>query len=275
MRQNHPIADGGWRSADFRGPRRACENMSRISGSRRRTTASPGRTVVPRAGRASAIGPLPAARNGPVLLAVLALSAGGLFGCAQNQPQRQYYILEAQRSAAPAPAARRATLQIRPFRMDMAFLGRSLVYRVGAFRYESDYYHQFLIPPAAMLEEQTRDWLAECGLFARIVPAGSPAEPTYTLTANVTALYGDFSDPAAARAVLEIRFALLGAPAPDQTIVFARTYDAENPVPQRTADAVVAALNQDLVQILTELEADLRQHLAGPGPGGPEAKGGE
>ncbi len=195
---------------------------------------------------------------------VLALSAGGLFGCAQNLPQRQYYILEAQRSGETSATASQASLQIRPFHMDVAFVSRSLVYRVSPLRYESDYYHQFLIPPAAMLEEKTRDWLADTGLFAQIVPPGSPVEATYTLNANVTALYGDFADPAHAQAVLDIHFTLLGAPGPDQPTLFAKSYDAAAPVAQKTADAVIAALNQNLLQILTQLEADLRQRLAGP-----------
>ncbi len=199
------------------------------------------------------------------VLCLLVLS-GGLFGCAQNLPQRQYYILEAQRpEEAPAPAtASRASLLIRPFRMDVAFVSRSLVYRVSPLRYESDYYHQFLIPPAAMLEEKTRDWLADTGLFAQIVPPGSPVEATYTLNANVTALYGDFADPAHAQAVLDIHFTLLGAPGVDQPTLFSKSYHAAGPVPDKTADAVIAALNQDLVQILAQLEADLRQRLAEP-----------
>jgi cholesterol transport system auxiliary component len=197
------------------------------------------------------------------ILVVLLLSAAGLFGCAQSLPQRQYYLLEAPRpAAAPAPGSQ-ATLLIRPFRMDVAFVGRPLVYRVSEFRYESDYYHQFLIPPAAMLEEKTRDWLADSGLFAQIIPPGSAVEATHTLSAHVTALYGDFADRAAPQAVLEIRFTLLGVPGPEQPTLLAQSYRAAAPISARTADAVVAALNQSLIQILARLEADLQQRLAG------------
>jgi cholesterol transport system auxiliary component len=238
--------------------------MFRIWDSRRRVAKGSGRTAVPRTGRESAIRHPPSAIARPVLLVILALSAGGLFGCAQSLPQRQYYILEARRPAETPATGSQATLLLRPFRMDVAFVGRSLVYRVSAFRYESDYYHQFLIPPAAMLEEKTRDWLADCGLFAQIVPPGSAVEATYTLSANVTALYGDFSDRSAPQAVLDIHFTLLGAPGPDQPTLLAKSYRAASPIAERTADAVIAALNQDLVQILSQLEADLRQHLAEP-----------
>ena len=35
------------------------------------------------------------------------------------------------------------------------FRGRQLVYRAAELRYETDYYQEFLIPPATMLTELT------------------------------------------------------------------------------------------------------------------------
>ena len=208
----------------------------------------------------------------------LLLSAGGLFGCAQDLPQRQYYILQAQRSSGEGGAgpAAPAVLLVEPFRVDAAFAGRQLVYRVSEFGYETDYYHQFLTPPATMLSERTRDWFANSGLFQQVVAPGGPAPATHTLTGHVVALYGDFAHPTAATAVLEIRFSLLRAGGAGETTLFSKTYQARNSVTARAADAVVAALNQDLVQILTQLETDVRQHLgsqAGSGVRGQGATG--
>ena len=138
----------------------------------------------------------------------LVLAAAGVFGCAQNATPRQYYILEAQRrphsgppdQGGPAPGGAESTgpgapaagvLEVRRFRVDAAFTGRQLVYRVDAFRYESDYYHQFLVLPGIMIAEKTRDWLGASGLFQQVVAPGSAVTPTYALTGNVMALYGD------------------------------------------------------------------------------------
>jgi cholesterol transport system auxiliary component len=140
---------------------------------------------------------------------------------------------------------------------------RQLVYRVTEFRYETDYYHQFVTLPGVMITEKTRNWLADAGLFRQVVPPGSPVVPTYILDGNVTALYGDFTDPSAPMAVAEIRFSLLSSPGSGENVIFSRTYRATTPLTARTADAVVAALDRDLTEILTRLTADLQDVLAG------------
>jgi cholesterol transport system auxiliary component len=197
------------------------------------------------------------------VLGILVLSAGVLGGCAQNAPSRQYYLLTAQPPAPTAPAeAGRGVLLVEPLRVAAAFAGRQLVYRVNEYRYETDYYHQYLMPPEQMLSGQTQAWLAASGLFRQVVTPGSPLTPTWALVGSVPALYGDFAGPGTPTAVLEIRFSLLGPADGNEATVFTQTYRAASPVPERTADAVVAALSQDLTQILTQLEADLRQRLA-------------
>jgi cholesterol transport system auxiliary component len=181
-----------------------------------------------RTGRESAIRNSQSAIKMRVLAVALVLSAGGLFGCAQSQPPRQYYLLAAERppaaeGAAPA-GAERGVLLVRSFRVAPAFAGRQLVYRVSDFRYETDYYHQYLVPPGEMLAERTRDWLASSGLFRQVIGAGSAVPPTWTLTGDVSALYGDFAGPGAPTAVLEIRFSLLGPPEDNEPVLFAQNY---------------------------------------------------
>lgn len=184
-------------------------------------------------------------------------------GCVSGPSyEEQHYILEAVRQGAPARPAVDGSLDVHRFSVDSAFATRNLVYRLAEFKYETDSYRQFLIPPGIMITERTRDWLSDSGLFGRVLPAGSRVAPTYTLEANVTALYGDFSNEAAPAAVMEIRFFLLRN-ADEETVVFAETYRVAAPVPDRTAEVFVRALNTSLVEILTRLEADLQKALAG------------
>ncbi len=197
---------------------------------------------------------------------VLRICLGGLAlaGCATpGTYERNYYVLEAARQAAPAEVRTDATLEVRRFSVDAAFADKGLVYRLDEFKYESDYYHQFLIAPGVMITEKTRAWLADAGLFAHVLPAGSRPTPTYTLEGNVTALYGDFRNESAPTAVMEIRFFLLTNADAQETVAFAETYRAATGVPDRTPDAFVAALNAGLTEILTRLEADLQKTLAG------------
>ncbi len=193
----------------------------------------------------------------------ICLCGFALAGCAAPAAyEKTYYILKAARQAAPVEAHTDATLEVRRFSVDAAFADKGLVYRLDEFKYESDYYHQFLIAPGIMITEKTRAWLADSGLFAHVLPAGSRPQATYTLEGSVTALYGDFTNESAPTAVMEIRFFLLSNTDAWETVAFAETYRAATPVPARTADALVAALNESLTEILTRLEADLQRTLA-------------
>ena len=175
---------------------------------------------------------------------------------------KTYYLLDAKREGGPAPAHTDATLRVRRFNVDEAFAARQLVYRVEEFRYESDYYHQFLVLPGVMITEKTRDWLANSGLFARVSSVGSRLESTYLLEGNVIDLYADFRNASAPVAVVEIRFFLLAGPDGQESVDLARTYRAESPIAAKTAEAVVEALSKSLTDILTRLEADIEKAIA-------------
>ena len=192
-----------------------------------------------------------------VVLAALALT---LVGCARDSYDKQCYVLGAARERAPVEARIDGMLEVRRLSVDAAFAGKCFVYRVDEHEYEPDYYHQFLVPPGIMLTNKTRQWLADSGLFARVLPADTRLEPTYTLEGSVAPLYGDFTEGSAPQAVLEIRYFLLKSDSDAEAVVFAGTYKATTPIPERTATAFVAALDRSLAEILTRLEADLENH---------------
>lgn len=191
---------------------------------------------------------------------VLAAFAVALGGCARDSYDRQCYVLGAARERAPVEARIDGALEVRRLSVDAAFSGKCFVYRVAEHEYEPDYYHQFLVPPGILLTDKTRQWLSDCGLFERVLPADTRLEPTYTLEGSVAALYGDFTDESASQAVLEIRYFLLNSGGDAETVVFTETYRAATPIPEKTAAAFVGALDNCLAEILTRLEADLTNH---------------
>ncbi len=191
---------------------------------------------------------------------VVALAAAGCGGGTTHE--KEYFILEAARPRGPVQARTDATLEVRRLSIDSAFAARNLVYRLGEFEYEADNYRQFMIAPAVMISERTRDWLADSGLFARVTSAGGRLEAQYALDGSVLALYGDFSDEAVPAAVVKIRYFLLGRRDGQESVLFGQTYGVATPVASRTADDFVAALDAGLVAILTQLEADLEKVLA-------------
>jgi ABC-type uncharacterized transport system auxiliary subunit len=183
-------------------------------------------------------------------------------GCAQTAAHKRHYILEAVRQDEPAETQTDVVLEVHRFTIDAAFAGKALVYRRDQLTYESDFYHEFLVAPAVMITEKARLWLARSGLVARVLTPGSRLEASHTLEGNITQLYGDFSDPSTAQAVLELHCFLLANENADETIVFGKVYGASIPLEAQTADALVEALDQCLIQIFERLEDDLQQSLA-------------
>jgi len=192
-------------------------------------------------------------------------SVFALSGCGgETSYEKEYFVLEAARPGGPIEQpSETATLEVSRFSVDAAFATKDFIYRMGEFAYEADYYRQFLIPPGVMITEKTRDWLADAGLFQRVLPVGSRVSADYTLEGTVTMLYGDFRDETSPTAVMEIRFFLLTRANGSDRVVFTETYRASTLVPTKTPTAFVAALNASLVEILGRLEADLRERSGG------------
>jgi hypothetical protein len=193
------------------------------------------------------------------LTAVLLASSG----CARRMAfEKTQYVLDPRRTAEPAAAPNEATLEVRQFMIDSAFRGKSLVYRTADLKYETDFYHEFLVSPAALIRETTRNWLAQSNLLARVVDAGGYVDPTYALEANITALYGDARHEGAPRAVLELRAFLLKLEgADDSVILHSQVYSASQEAPTADADGLMAGFNVCLKAILTDLEEDLAAKL--------------
>ncbi|MEN6335176.1 MAG: ABC-type transport auxiliary lipoprotein family protein [Phycisphaerales bacterium] len=183
-------------------------------------------------------------------------------GCSSVSPQQEdRYLLEVVRPGEPLPTIVNGSLEVQRFSVNAAFTARNFVYRLDQFKYETDYYRQFLIAPSAMITEQTRNWLARSGLFTEVLPTGSRVVPDYTLEGNVTSLYGDFSNESSPAAVIEVRLFLLNNVRGNENVVFTQIYRAAVPMQDRTAQAFVAALNQGFADILGRLEADLQKAL--------------
>ena len=199
-----------------------------------------------------------------LLCLVLALSALTIGGCSQDAYTREYFILDVVRQASRSQTPADATIEVNRFNINSAYASRNLVYRLGRFEYEPDYYRQYMIAPATMITEETRRWLADSGLFKQILPPGSQVSPTYTLQGLITSLYGDFTDKAAPTAVMRIRFFFTQRKGAGDTVIFSQSYRAAAPLADKTGQGLIDAFSKDLIEILTSLEADLQKVLTNP-----------
>ena len=193
-------------------------------------------------------------RSAFILLAL----ASGCVGIEKSYPDKRYFVLEVNRNVNPSNSPGNGVLQIANIRVSPRYEDKGFVYRTSGSSYESDFYNQFLVSPAALLGEELRKGLAQSQIFRHVINASSQLEPTHVLEGVVDALYGDFRDPGAPKAVLEMEFFLRKESPSKAEIVTAKRYAKSVAVTGRSPEALVKGWNEALDAILGSLLADLK-----------------
>ena len=126
---------------------------------------------------------------------IAAVAALALAGCAFNRqaPVKQQYLLDPPAPAA-VPKSQPTSVRVGSINVAAPFRGRTFVLREADLRYETDYYNEFLVPPATMVAELTVRALERSKAFARVVPPGYAADADWVLDGFVSALYADERD---------------------------------------------------------------------------------
>ena len=189
-----------------------------------------------------------------LVLAATVLAAG----CSLTRPApvKQTYLLDPALPAAVAKA-QPGTMRIGTVNVAAAFRGRSFVVRESEFRFDSDFYHEFFVPPGVMLADSTARALARAKVFNVTTRPGVVVDADWVLDGFVGTLHADARDAASPAAVLQVTFYLSrddgGASAP----VWSRAYAKRMAFAGSSTDAFVTALNGALSEILAELARDL------------------
>ena len=165
-------------------------------------------------------------------------------------------------SAITRPAPVRLTYLLEPSPPPALAQSQPSALRVGNFngelRYETDFYDEFIVPPAAMITEQTARALASARPFARIAGPGATADAEWVLDGFVSALYADMREPGKPAAELVITFYLTSAAGgAERTPQWSREYRRHAPMRASSAVAFAEALNGAFGEICAELARDL------------------
>ena len=197
------------------------------------------------------------------LLCLLCLILLVTTACAPKKqpPERNFFVLEAERIVDNNWHEPKKVLSVRGFEVSPGFRGKEIVYRKGRGRSDADFYNQYFIPPGSMLTGITREWLDDSGMFEAVIPMGSHKETDYILEGAVTSLYGDFQEVGRPASVLRMQFLLLEDDGQDYHMLMHRTYHEQAPLTGTGANQVVQGLNKALTNILTQLEKDMATAL--------------
>ncbi len=146
---------------------------------------------------------------------------------------------------------------MRAFNVAAPFRSKSFVYRETDLKYESDFYSEFLVAPAAMLGEGSARALDRARVFARVVAPGAPPDGDWVLDGFVDELYGDARSGMPPGAELAVSYYLSRADAATPVPFWSKQYHRRVPVATATPEAYAAALSTAFGEITAELASDL------------------
>ena len=192
-------------------------------------------------------------------LCLLPALLGGIGGCSLKKasPLKHAFLLEANRPPGSGATNRPATLRVSHLQVGAPFESRSFVYRLEELNYEADFYHEFLVAPRALFTEQVHRWFSGSPLYRAVFDPATKSEATHGLSGRVSALYGDFRDKAAPKAVLAMEFFLVNEKAGPEDILWHGSYRQEVEIESRRPGTLAQGWSTALARILTALEQDL------------------
>jgi uncharacterized lipoprotein YmbA len=185
----------------------------------------------------------------------------GCLGLKQSYPEKRQFVLDVARSGDASGSKIGEVLRISRIHVSPRFEGKGFVYRTGDLTYESDFYNEFFTSPGPLLIEEMRKWVRGSGLFDHVPDPGSRLAPTHVLESTVSALYGDYRESEAPKAVMEMHFSLMRNTSPGSEVAFENGYRKEVSVTGDSPDALAEGWNEGLSQILKDLETDLADRV--------------
>jgi cholesterol transport system auxiliary component len=214
-------------------------------------------------------------RNGIAMAVALALCLGGA-GCAgllkQAPVAKAYFAIDPGQPEPARPAgaqassqATRQVLRVRALRVSPPYDAVPFVYRTGPAQFDTDYYNNFIAPPASLLTGSLIQWLARA-LPMTICDTSSNLPADLTLEGNMTGLYID-STTTPPKAVVAGRFFLTRDHNGDVQLLFQKAYEASVPVRARSPAGFVGAWGEAYHRVLVQLTADVSGFVRHDGRG--------
>ena len=192
------------------------------------------------------------------LILTLSLPACVSVNMERGYPARRYFVLDLTGTPIAAPGNSSGILKLHRVRVSLPYDVKGFVYRLGPQVFETDFYHQFLAAPGAMIGEELLDALQRSDLFQYVVNSASPVESTHQLEATVDALYGDFTEEGTGKAVVRMSFVMRRDASQNPEVVFQKSYEKIMRLQERSPEALVQGWDRALEEIVSTLISDLR-----------------
>ena len=194
-------------------------------------------------------------------LAAAALAIGLLGGCAASKPMK-YYRLTNVRDSAPAGEAEPLPITLvvgtlttsRMYREDRIVYGDG--HEMGAYQYQ-----RWADPPTEMIEQVLLRRLRSSGRYQAVYYKRSNTTGDYELRGRLQDFHEVTGNPLRARMTLELELRDVKS----GRTVWTHDYAHDEPVDKKDVHSVVAALDRNAQQAVSEVVASLEQYFASRG----------
>lgn len=188
--------------------------------------------------------------------------AGGLASCAspfsRPFPDKTIFVLQVPRPGPRQPAPRARPLLVRDVSAAANAEARGLVTRLGDGRQQTDFWNEFALPPARLVDDQLRRWLEQSGAVTAVLDPGSLGQASVVLEVSLLALYADLTDRARPTAVASLSFLLLNASRQPPSLITQAMLTERVPVQSAEPAAIVAGMNAAFASMFAEIERRIR-----------------
>lgn len=193
-----------------------------------------------------------------ITAATLALiTLAGCSGIKNQYQQKKMFRLSANPHMAQLKSQETGEgLLVKRFSISPEFESNSFIYRASRARYGSDFYNNYMVPPARMITDIVMENLYASSLFSPI-SQHTLADVRFQLWGKVIDLYTDIQDKNLPVAVVTLRLILDKNTGQGFKPVVHQTYKAKVPFDEPNPESMITALSEGLTQILNEFHLDI------------------
>lgn len=197
-----------------------------------------------------------------VLTGIAALATGACVSLWRPPLAPQVFSIDPPTGGGAPSAAGAYVIGLRRVELAPQLDDTDLLYRTGEHRLERDPYANFAASLGAMLTEAIRGYLRNAHFVRDVVEPGGELPADLLVEIYASDVSGDFSQPEAPAAVMSLRVLVLPAHTAGQPALLGKEYSRRTRLPRRAADALVAAWNQELADIMRQFQGDLETAVA-------------
>ncbi len=185
---------------------------------------------------------------------VALMMVSGCLSLGRMNVEKRLYSLEARMDTPGRSPEPQLSIMVKEFEIAPMYTTNSFVYRMEEFRFETDYYNEFIIPPQRMISEAFKQALFDTRRYSASTP---DAPAAYRLSGKVIRLYGDFSTAGHPLAMMEISILLEATAKADLKPSVSKNFIREIPINDPAPAPLIRGWNTLLKEIINAFMDEL------------------